>query len=188
MQFSIFETSPLLSPNATGNVVFDNFSQRIATVGPDWSFRSGVLLFTTAAELIEDLSNGSQKGRLHQSLATYTHPRVIIIDEVGYLTYGPDAANVLFHVMNVRHLKERPMIFTISKPLNQWGKTRIWRPSWIESWSEDGSSNSTGSPDGRIISSLRTPCRAGPSLPGRTETKIGAHASLQGFTLPPTKL
>ncbi len=79
-------------------------------------------LFTTAAELIEDLSNASQKGRLHESLATYTHPHVIIIDEVGYLTYGPDAANVLFHVVNVRHLKKRPIIFTTNKPLHQWGK------------------------------------------------------------------
>ena len=52
-------------------------------------------LFTTAAELIEDLSNASKKGHLQESLATYTHPHVLVIDEVGYLTYGPDAANVL---------------------------------------------------------------------------------------------
>ena len=29
---------------------------------------------------------------------------------------------MLFHVVNVRHLKKRPMIFTTNKPLNQWGK------------------------------------------------------------------
>jgi hypothetical protein len=44
-------------------------------------------LFTTAAELIEDLSNASKKGHLQKSLATYTHPHVLLIDEVGYLTY-----------------------------------------------------------------------------------------------------
>ncbi len=38
-------------------------------------------LFTTAAELIEDLSNASQKGHLHQSLSTYTHPHVLVVDE-----------------------------------------------------------------------------------------------------------
>jgi len=79
-------------------------------------------LFTTAAELIEDLSNASRRGHLQESLATYTHPHVLVIDEVGYLTYGPDAANVLFHVVNHRHLKKRPMIFTTNKPLNEWGK------------------------------------------------------------------
>jgi DNA replication protein DnaC len=79
-------------------------------------------LFTTAAELIEDLSNASKKGRLQEALATYTHPHVLIIDEVGYLTYAEDAANVLFHVVNNRHLRKRPMIFTTNKPLNEWGK------------------------------------------------------------------
>jgi len=47
---------------------------------------------------------------------------VLVIDEIGYLSYGPDAANVLFHVVNHRHLKKRPMIFTTNKPLNEWGK------------------------------------------------------------------
>jgi DNA replication protein DnaC len=79
-------------------------------------------LFTTAAELIEDLSNASKRGQLLESLATYTHPHVLVIDEVGYLTYGPDAANVLFHVVNDRHLRRRPMVFTTNKPLNEWGK------------------------------------------------------------------
>ena len=78
--------------------------------------------FTTAAELIEDLSNASKKGNLQESLATYTHPHVLVIDEVGYLTYGPDAANVLFHVVNDRHLRKRPMIFTTNKTPNEWGK------------------------------------------------------------------
>ncbi|MFO0737615.1 MAG: ATP-binding protein [Labilithrix sp.] len=49
--------------------------------------------------------------------AHYTHPSVLVIDEVGYLTYGDDAANVLFHVVNERHLKKRSMIFTTNKPL-----------------------------------------------------------------------
>jgi DNA replication protein DnaC len=46
----------------------------------------------------------------------------LVIDEVGYLTYSQDAANVLFHVVNERHLRKRPMIFTTNKPLSEWGK------------------------------------------------------------------
>jgi DNA replication protein DnaC len=79
-------------------------------------------LCTTAAELIEDLSNASKRGQLQEALLTYTHPHVLVIDEVGYLTYGPDAANVLFHVVNHRHLRKRPMIFTTNKTLSEWGK------------------------------------------------------------------
>jgi DNA replication protein DnaC len=78
-------------------------------------------LCATAAELIEDLSNASKRGQLQEALLTYTRPHVLVIDEIGYLSYGPDAANVLFHVVNHRHLKKRPMIFTTNKPLNEWG-------------------------------------------------------------------
>jgi DNA replication protein DnaC len=79
-------------------------------------------LCATAAELIEELSNASRRGQLQEALLTYTRPHVLLIDEIGYLSYGPDAANVLFHVVNCRHLKKRPMIFTTNKSLNEWGK------------------------------------------------------------------
>jgi DNA replication protein DnaC len=79
-------------------------------------------LFTTAAALIDDLSRASRDGRLSEALARYTHPQVLVIDEVGYLSYGSDAANVLFHVVNDRHLRRRSMIFTTNKELREWGR------------------------------------------------------------------
>ena len=79
-------------------------------------------LCANAAELIEGLSNASQRGQLQQALFTYTHPHVLICDEIGYLAHGQDAANVLFHMVNDRYLKKRPMIFTTNKPLSAWGK------------------------------------------------------------------
>ena len=79
-------------------------------------------LFTTAAALIDELSRASREGRLLEALAAYTHPHVLVIDEVGYLAYGSDAANVLFHVVNDRHLHRRSMIFTTNKPLDAWGR------------------------------------------------------------------
>ena len=78
--------------------------------------------FTTAAELIEELSVAAGKGRLRKALAPYLQTHVLVIDEVGYLTYCPDAANVLFQVVNHRYLHKRPMLFTTNKPLNQWGR------------------------------------------------------------------
>ena len=78
--------------------------------------------FVTAADLIDDLSAAFRDGRLAETLATYTHPAVLIVDEVGYLTYGTDAANMLFHVVNDRHRKKRAMIFTTNKPLSAWGR------------------------------------------------------------------
>ena len=76
--------------------------------------------FVTAAELIDDLSAAFRSGRLADALATYIHPSVLIVDEVGYLTYGTDAANMLFHVVNDRHRKKRAMIFTTNKAVTAW--------------------------------------------------------------------
>lgn len=79
-------------------------------------------LCITAAALIDDLSNASREGRLRQALQTYTHPHVLVVDEVGYLSYGDDAANVLFHVVNERHLNHRSMVFTTNKRPRDWGR------------------------------------------------------------------
>ena len=80
-------------------------------------------LFRTAAALIEELSVATAEGKLREALAAYLQPNVLVVDEVGYLTYGPDAANVLFHVVNERHLRRRPILFTTNKsPLTAWGE------------------------------------------------------------------
>ncbi len=83
--------------------------------------------FVTAAQLIDELSSASRDGRLREALVPYTHPGVLVVDEVGYLSHGPDAANVLFQVVNERHLHRRPMVFTTNKPVEEWG-TSAARP------------------------------------------------------------
>ncbi len=78
--------------------------------------------FTTAAQLIDELSAAARDGRLTEALVPYVQPHVLVIDEVGYLTYGTDAANVLFQVVDHRYLHKKPMVFTTNKPLSQWGR------------------------------------------------------------------
>lgn len=78
-------------------------------------------LFTTAAALIDDLSSASRDGRMRDTLAKYVKPHVLVVDEVGHLTYGDDAANVLYHVVNDRHIRRRAMIFTTNKHPTRWG-------------------------------------------------------------------
>jgi DNA replication protein DnaC len=63
------------------------------------------------------IQNGFE-ARFAAAVAAYTHPAVLVVDEVGYLTYGTDAANMLFHVVNDRHRNKRSMIFTTNKSLN----------------------------------------------------------------------
>ena len=77
-------------------------------------------LFREANHLIEELSVATRAGKLSEALAPYVQAGVLVIDELGYLTYPPDAANVLFQVVNQRYLKKRPMVITTNKPLATW--------------------------------------------------------------------
>jgi DNA replication protein DnaC len=77
--------------------------------------------FVNCAELIETLSVASRGRAFRETLASYVKPHVLVVDEVGYLAYGDDAANVLFHVVNERHIRRRAMIFTTNKHPKRWG-------------------------------------------------------------------
>jgi DNA replication protein DnaC len=78
-------------------------------------------LFTTAADLIDELSMATRAGNFRVALNRYVKPQVLVVDEVGYLAYGSDAANVLFHVVGERHMARRSMIFTTNKSPKNWG-------------------------------------------------------------------
>lgn len=78
--------------------------------------------FVTCTELIGELVQARAKGEWEQALAGYLTPEVLVIDEVGYLSYGPYAANVLFPVVDQRYLKgDRPMLLTTNKEPQNWG-------------------------------------------------------------------
>lgn len=78
-----------------------------------------VARFTTAAALINALRVADD---LTLALKPYLQPHVLVIDEMGYLGYGPGAADVLFQVVDGRYLKGKPTLFTTNKPLKHWGK------------------------------------------------------------------
>jgi DNA replication protein DnaC len=78
--------------------------------------------FVTCTELIGELVQARARGEWEGALARYLEPAVLVIDEVGYLSYGPYAANVLFPVVDKRYLKgDRPMLLTTNKDPQEWG-------------------------------------------------------------------
>jgi DNA replication protein DnaC len=78
--------------------------------------------FVTCTELIGELVQARARNEWEEALAGYLAPEVLVIDEVGYLSYGPYAANVLFPVVDKRYLKgDRPMLLTTNKDPAQWG-------------------------------------------------------------------
>jgi len=78
-------------------------------------------LFVTAAELIDELSAAGRDGKLREALTRFVRPHVLVVDEVGYLPQGDDAASVLYHVVNDRHIRRRSAIFTTNKHPKRWG-------------------------------------------------------------------
>lgn len=76
----------------------------------------------TCTELIGELVQARAKGEWDAALARALKPEVLVIDEVGYLSYGPYAANVLFPVVDKRYLRgDRPILLTTNKDPAEWG-------------------------------------------------------------------
>jgi DNA replication protein DnaC len=75
--------------------------------------------FTTAAALINELRVAHD---LNAALKPFIQPHVLVIDEMGYLGYGPGAADVLFQVVDQRYHQGKPCLFTTNKPLKLWGR------------------------------------------------------------------
>jgi DNA replication protein DnaC len=78
--------------------------------------------FVTCTELIGELVQARARNEWERALARALMPEVLVIDEVGYLSYGPYAANVLFPVIDKRYLRgDRPLLLTTNKDPAQWG-------------------------------------------------------------------
>ena len=79
------------------------------------------VLFTTLADLAEDLDAAVQHGSFKSRLRRYTTPRVLIIDEVGYTKLTPQQANRLFDLVRDRY-EQGSTILTSNTSFAEWGK------------------------------------------------------------------
>ncbi len=78
------------------------------------------VLFTTAAGMIAALAKALAEGRLDEKLKLYTVPRLLIIDEIGYLPIDQTGANLFFQLISRRYEKG-PMILTTNQSFGSWG-------------------------------------------------------------------
>lgn len=78
--------------------------------------------FETAATLLTSLNRATRDGMIDSAMKLVVEPDVLVIDELGYLAYGQDAANSLFQIVNQRCLKQKPIIITTNKKPEDWGK------------------------------------------------------------------
>jgi len=78
------------------------------------------VLFTTASNLIAVLTKAHAEGRLDEKLKVYTTPRLLIIDEIGYLPIDRQGANLFFQLISRRY-ERGPMILTSNQSFAAWG-------------------------------------------------------------------
>lgn len=78
------------------------------------------VLFTTAAHLIATLTKAHAEGKLDEKLKVYTTPRLLIIDEIGYLPIDRVGANLFFQLISRRY-ERGPMILTSNQSFGAWG-------------------------------------------------------------------
>ena len=85
------------------------------------AIRSGLgAYFITAHDLAADLGRAYREGRLDRRMRVYLAPKVLVIDEVGYLPLDDLGATIFFQLVSARY-ERGSIILTSNKSYGDWG-------------------------------------------------------------------
>jgi DNA replication protein DnaC len=79
-------------------------------------------LFATASEWVARLAEAHHAGRLQEELIRLGRYPLLVVDEVGYIPFEPEAANLFFQLISARY-ERASVIVTSNKPFGRWGET-----------------------------------------------------------------
>ena len=77
--------------------------------------------FATASEWVARLADAHHAGRLQPELVRLGRYPLLVIDEVGYIPFEPEAANLFFQLVSSRY-ERASLIVTSNKPFGRWGE------------------------------------------------------------------
>jgi DNA replication protein DnaC len=77
--------------------------------------------FRTATEWVALLADAQRHGRLDSELDRLQRVPLLIVDEVGYIPFDPQAANLMFMLISRRY-ERASVIVTSNKPFSGWGE------------------------------------------------------------------
>lgn len=80
------------------------------------------VLFTTAAEMVNQLEQAKRAAHLDSELRKYRKPQVLIIDELGYVSMDAPASNLFFQVISARHDQGLGTIVTTNLVFGKWNQ------------------------------------------------------------------
>jgi len=105
----------LLGPNGVGkSTIARNLAHQAVLAGHS-------VRFTSAAQMLNELAAQDGDLALRRRLALYARPRLLVIDEVGYLSYSNRHADLLFEIVSRRY-EEKSTLITTNKPFSEWNE------------------------------------------------------------------
>ena len=78
------------------------------------------VLFVSTAGLLGALAKGESEGKLADVLTFYAKPKLLVVDEFGYLPFEKRSAHLLYQLV-ARRYERGSMIVTTNQPVTQWG-------------------------------------------------------------------
>jgi len=104
----------LLGPNGVGKtMILKNLAYQAIVAGH-------TVLFCTASDMLSDLAAQDSSSALARRVRRYTGPRLLCIDEVGYLSYDNRYADLFFEVVSRRYQNNLPIALSTNKPFSEW--------------------------------------------------------------------
>jgi DNA replication protein DnaC len=103
----------LVAPNGLGKtMIAKNIAHQAVVAGHS-------VLFVTAAQMLLDLCAQESARALDRRLKHYARPRLLCIDEVGYLSYDNRNADLLFEVVSRRY-EQKSLVLTTNLAFSEW--------------------------------------------------------------------
>jgi DNA replication protein DnaC len=105
----------LVGPNGIGKTMVSQ------NLGHQAILRGYTVKFTTASAMLNDLASQDGAKGLQLAIRRYCRPQILVLDEVGYLSYDNRHADLLFEIVTRRY-GQKPIVVTTNKAFGEWNE------------------------------------------------------------------